>query len=91
MYVSFRQLNMTYTCDIDAVQKNDFVEESKILVRHTDLKIIMLAHQNNYVGNSSMMNNTAKSFDVLTSLSILHNYFVLKANLTSFFLDLFLI
>jgi len=37
----------------------------------TDLKIIMLAHQNNYVGNSSMMSNAAKNLDILA----LHNYF----------------
>jgi len=37
----------------------------------TDLKIIMLAHQNNYVGNSSMMSNAAKNLDIL----VLHNYF----------------
>jgi len=30
-----------------------------------DLKIILLDHnQNNYVGNSSMVNNAAKSFDI---------------------------
>jgi len=40
-------------------------------------KIILLNYQNNYVGHSSMMNTTAKSFDILTiSLTIfLHNYF----------------
>jgi len=31
---------------------------------HTDLKIILLDHQNNYVGNSSMISNVAKSFDI---------------------------
>jgi len=42
----------------------------------TDLKIILLDHQNNYVGNSSIMSNAAKSFDILTTnLSVLHNYF----------------
>jgi len=30
-----------------------------------------LDHQDNYVGNSSLMSNAAKSF----SLSVLHNYF----------------
>jgi len=29
------------------------------------LKIISLDHQNNYIGNSSMMNNIAKNFDIL--------------------------
>jgi len=28
----------------------------------TDLKIILLNHQNNYVGRSSMMSTAAKSF-----------------------------
>jgi len=35
-----------------------------------------LDHQNNYVGNSSMMSNAAKNVDILTiSLNVLHNYF----------------
>jgi len=29
------------------------------------LKIILLDHQNNYVGNSSMINDIAKHFDIL--------------------------
>jgi len=42
----------------------------------TDLKIILLDHQNNFVGTLKIMNNAAKSFDILAiSLSILHNYF----------------
>jgi len=42
----------------------------------TDLKIILLDHQNNYVGAQAMMNNSVKSFDILAiSLSVLHNYF----------------
>jgi len=36
----------------------------------------MLAHQNNYVGNSSMTSNAAKNFDILASLSVLRNYLV---------------
>ena len=36
-------------------RKNDFAEVSKKL--DTDLKIILLAHQNNYVTISSMLNN----------------------------------
>jgi len=40
----------------------------------TDLKIILLVHQNNFVGKT--MSNVAKNFDILeTSLSALHNYF----------------
>jgi len=42
----------------------------------TDLKIILLGHQNNFVGTSKIMSNAAKNFDILTaSLSVLHNYF----------------
>jgi len=38
-------------------------------------KIILLDHQNNYVGHSSKMMSNAKSFDNLaTSSNILHNY-----------------
>jgi len=33
----------------------------------------MLVHQNNYIGNSSIMSDAAKSS--ATSLSVLHNYF----------------
>jgi len=55
----------------------------------------LLDHQKNYVGNSSMINNVAKNFDILTiSLSwsyiiiliILHNYF---DSLTKLFSDLY--
>jgi len=39
----------------------------------TDLKIILLNHQNNFVGISKIMNNAEKNFDCLTtSLSVLH-------------------
>jgi len=56
-------------------EKNDFAEGSKILL-DTDLKIILLGHQNNFVGTSKIMSNISKNFDILaTSLSILHNYF----------------
>jgi len=42
----------------------------------TDLKIILLDHQNNFVGTLKIMNNAANNFDILaTNLSILHNYF----------------
>jgi len=38
----------------------------------TDLKTILLDYQNNYVGNSNMMSNVAKNFDILAiSLSAL--------------------
>jgi len=41
----------------------------KILL-DTDLKVISLNHQNN-VGNSKIMNNAAKNFDVLASLNVI--------------------
>jgi len=54
--------------------KNDFAEGFKILL-DTDLKIILLNHQN-FVKTLKIMNNTAKSFDILAiSLSVPHNYF----------------
>jgi len=50
-----------------------------------DLKIILLAHQNNYVENSSMMSNDAKNLDILAiNLNILHNYF--ERDIQRFFL-----
>jgi len=58
--------------------KNDFAEEFKIYFQmlNTDLKIILLDHQNNFVGTSKTMSDAAKNCDILaTSLSVLHNYF----------------
>jgi len=41
-----------------------------------DQKIILLDHQNNFVGILKIMSNAAKNFDIrATSLSVLHNYF----------------
>jgi len=52
----------------------------------TDLKIILLSHQNNYIERSSMMNSAAKSFDILTELQFyMNNYF---DSLTKLFSDL---
>ena len=63
-----------------------FAEVSKFFSLDTDLRIILLDHQNNYIGRSSIMNYTAKSFDILAiSLSVLHNYF---NGLAKLFLDL---
>jgi len=43
----------------------------------TDLKIILLDHQNNFVGALKIMSIAAKNFDILaTNLSVLDNYFV---------------
>jgi len=53
--------------------KNDF-KGSKILL-DTDKKIILLDYRNNFVGTLKIMSNAAKNFDILTSLSVLHNYF----------------
>jgi len=56
-------------------RKNDFAEGSKILL-NTDLKIISLDHQNNFIGILKIISNAAKNFDILaTSSSILYNYF----------------
>jgi len=52
-------------------RKNDFAERSKILL-DTGLKIILLDHQNNFVGTLKITCNAAKNFDTLTSS---HNYF----------------
>jgi len=39
-------------------------------------KIILLSHQNNFVGTLKMMSNAAKNCDILaTDLSVLRNYF----------------
>jgi len=55
-------------------EKNDFAEGFKILL-NTELKIILL-DQNNFVETSKIINNAAKSFDILTiNLNVLHNYY----------------
>jgi len=42
----------------------------------TDLEIILSDHQNNYAGVPNKISNAIKSLDILvTSLSVLHNYF----------------
>jgi len=41
------------------------------------MKVILLNHQNDFVGTLKIMNNAAKNFDILTtSLSVPHNYLV---------------
>ena len=45
-------------------KKNDFVEISKSLDRYR-FESNFVEYQNNYVGNSSMMNNASKNFDIL--------------------------
>jgi len=35
-----------------------------------DLKIILLAHQNNFVGILKIMSNAPKNFDILATLSV---------------------
>jgi len=55
--------------------KNDFAKRSKILL-DTDLKIILLEHQNNFVRTLKIISNAVKNFDILaTNSSVLHNYF----------------
>jgi len=55
-------------------EKNDFAEEFKILL-DTDLKIILVGHQKNFVETLKLMSNTAKDFNILTTvLSVLRNY-----------------
>jgi len=56
--------------------KNDFTERSKILL-DTDLKIILLDYQNNFVGILKIMCNVEKNFDILatSSSNVLHDYF----------------
>jgi len=58
------------------ISNSDFAERFKILL-NTDRKIILLDHQNNFVGTLKIMSNAAKNFNILTtSLSILsRNYF----------------
>jgi len=53
--------------NIKVHEKNDFVKISKNLARYiqVNLKIILLNHQNNYVGNANMMSNVANNFDIL--------------------------
>jgi len=53
--------------NIKVHEKNDFVKVSKNLARYiqVNLKIILLNHQNNYVGNANMMSNVANNFDIL--------------------------
>jgi len=48
--------------------KNDF-EKFEILL-DTNLKIILLDCQNNYVERSSVMNNIVKNFDILTNFTL---------------------
>jgi len=54
-------------------RKNNFVEGSKLLL-DTELKTILLEHQNNF-GILKIISNAAKNFDILaTDLSVLCNY-----------------
>jgi len=56
-------------------EKKDFSEKSKISL-NTDLKIILLDNQNNFVGTLKIMSSAAKNVDILTTnLNVLHNYF----------------
>jgi len=60
-------------------EKKDFAEGSKILL-DTNLKIILLSHQNNFVGILQIMNN-AKNVDILAIiLSILIIILIVQQN-----------
>jgi len=49
-----------------AEKKNDFAEGSKTLL-DTDLRIILLDHQNNFVETLKIMSNVAKNFDIFSN------------------------
>jgi len=53
----------------------------------TDLKIILLAHQNNFVEPLKIMSNAAKNFDILTTGS---SYIIILMVQTKLFSDLYL-
>jgi len=55
----FSKYYFNYIFYLNTHGKNDFAEGSKILL---DLKIILLDHQNNFVGTLKVMNNAAKKF-----------------------------
>jgi len=78
LYVSFSYMEKTILLKYLKIQlhgKNDFIEGSKILL-NTDLKIMLLAHQNNFVKISKVMSNAARNISIpAIGLSILHNYF----------------
>jgi len=44
-------------------------------LKFTDLKIILLGYQNNFVEILKIMSNAVKNFILATGLSVLHNYF----------------
>jgi len=69
------------------MERTSFAERSKILL-DISLKIILLNHQNNFVGTLKIMSNAAKNFDILTiNLSVLHNYF--DSRQQNYFFDLY--
>jgi len=76
-------LSLKLTNTREAIVLNGIYDFTKILylkmLLDTDLKIIL--SQNNYAGQSSIISNAAKSFDILaTSLNVLYNYFNKKIN-----------
>jgi len=71
----FARNSSSYNFRIFIHGKNDFAEKLKILL-DTDLKIILLNYQNNFVRILKIISNTAKYFYILaTGLNVLHNYF----------------
>jgi len=85
VYFIIKQIRTNFIFSI-VHEKNDFTEGSKILL-DIDLKIILLVHQNNFVGTLKIKSNTVKNFDNLTTdLSVLHNHF---DSLTKLLFDLY--
>jgi len=69
------QLAQRLLANLRSYTERNFTEGSKILL-DTDLKIILLDYQNNFVGILKIMNNAARNFDILaTNLNVLYNYF----------------
>jgi len=69
--------------NVSTNKKNNFAKISKNL--DTDLKIILLAHQNNYIGNSSIMSNAAKS----SATSLFYIIILIIQNLVKFLANSF--
>jgi len=58
------QIRIFFLAPFNIHGKNDFAEGAKILL-DTDLKIILLDHQDNFVEILKIMSNAAKNFDSL--------------------------
>jgi len=66
-------------------KERDFAKRSKILL-DTNLKIILLNHQNNFVKTLKIISDVAKNFDILTTnLSSTQLFYIVQQN---YFFDL---